>query len=553
MLFDSRRRSRFLRVIGLFLKIFWSFYSLKFKRLWHSKSWLSARREALYAIEARRFRETAVDMGGMLIKLGQFFSTRVDVMPTAAIRELEGLQDEVQSVVFEQIRQVVEEQFHKPLEQVFASFEEKTEAAASLGQVHKAQLTSGQTVAVKIMRPEIDILVDIDLKALSQVIRFLKRFTHWGSIFDLDLIFQEFSESMWEELDYIHEGKNAETIASNSRDNNQLLIPKIYWDYTTHRVLTMEFMNGIKIGDYKELDRVGIDRRKLAKLLVSVYCDQILTDGFFHADPHPGNLFVTEDGRLIMVDFGMVGRISAELRQQLLDLAIAVIQQQYIQVADDLKEMGFLRPYADNQLIARTLSVLVERFFGEGQKLDDSAFMRLLNDIEQIVYEQPFQIPGNYTMLGRAAGTLYGLCFGIDPKVNFIEALQPYLNKFIGGKKGLFDTVKEQGTEFLRSAAAFPSLATRVLQQVEHGELSVHVPMNQLLEISSENARSAKMVPWAIVFGSLLFSSVYLLVHDLTIWAYGGFMLSLIAFLIMLAQKKPSKKMRHPSMVPRGR
>lgn len=300
-------------------------------------------------------------------------------------------------------------------------------------------------------------------------------------------------------MDYVQEGHNAETIANNTKDNDDVMFPDIYCAYTTRRVLTMEFMQGIKISRYDELDRLGVDRKKLGRLLISVYCQQILTDGFFHADPHPRKLFVSEDGKLIMVDFGMVGMISEELKGQLLELAVHVIQKQYIEVTEDLKKMGFLRSYADNKVVSRLLAAVIERFLGDGKKMGDAAFMGLLDDIEALVYEQPFQIPGNYTFLGRAAGTLYGLCLGIDPENNFLDAIKPYLNDFIGGKKRMFDKVKEEGEAWLRSAVMVPSLAARVLQQADQGELTVRVPFHSLLESSRDNTAALRMLSWAVV------------------------------------------------------
>jgi hypothetical protein len=216
----------------LFLGIFWAFYSLKFKRLWRSREWVEARRQELYVSQARRFRVTAVKQGGLLIKLGQFFSTRVDLLPQSSTRELAGLQDEVEPVAFEDISGVAEAEFGRSLSEVYVRIEKAPLASASLGQVHLGVLNQGDMVAIKIQRPGIENLVDIDLRAIRRAIDILKVFTEWEKMIDFDVIYQEFADTTWEELDYIQEGHNAEAIARNSAQDPDLIIPRIYWDYT---------------------------------------------------------------------------------------------------------------------------------------------------------------------------------------------------------------------------------------------------------------------------------------------------------------------------------
>jgi len=350
--------ARFLTVIFLFVKIFWSFYSLKYKKIWHRKSWVENRKLELYVAEARRFRNTAVNLGGLLIKLGQFFSTRVDILPQSSIAELQDLQDEVPAVAYEQISQVIENEFGLRPEMIYARIDERPLASASLGQVHKGQLPDGQVVAIKILRPGIDELISIDLRAIRRVVDLIRIFTDWERFVDMNAIYKEFHTTLQAELDYIQEGGNAERIASNNKDN-ELLIPNIIWDYTRHRVLTMEFMEGIKINDHKALREAGIDFPGIALKLLQTYVRQVLVDGFFHADPHPGNLFVTAQGQLVMVDFGMVGFIPAELRQQLVDMVFAMVRRDYPEVVECLKEVGFLRYDADNTVVTRAVTLFI--------------------------------------------------------------------------------------------------------------------------------------------------------------------------------------------------
>jgi len=545
--------NRFFKVVNLFIVIFWAFYSLKYKKLWHKKSWLEFKRHELYKSEAHRFRTTAINLGGLLIKLGQFFSTRVDIFPTATINELAGLQDEVQPVSFNEIRQAAEREFNCPLSEIYADIDEMPLASASLGQVHRGTLTGGQIVAIKILRPGIEDLVRIDLSAVRKVIDLLKLFTDWERLVDFDAIYQEFSETLLAELDYIQEGHNAETIANNISEDPDILIPKIYWDYTTSRVLTMEYMEGIKISDYESLEQAGINRGVIARKLVQTYVRQVLVDGFFHADPHPGNLFVNRDGRLILVDFGMVGSISPGLRDLLVEMSITLVKRDYYQVVNYLKKIGFLRYDADNELVARAIGVLIEETLGVGQDLSSADLSNLLNDLEQLLYEQPFQIPAQFTFLGRALGTLYGLCIGLDPNISFLDESKPFLEEIAGGENGLWDVIKEKASLLGSSLVEIPPLAERVLRRMERGELNIRIPLSGLNEAINANTRAVNSLSWALGFGFTLFTAAYLLVNHLTIEARYALYGSGLFLLIMLRQKRNSGRKRrkapHPPMV----
>lgn len=543
---------RFWRVVGLFVNIFWSFYSLRFTRLWHGKAWAVRRREELWTEQARHFRATAVDMGGLLVKLGQFFSTRVDILPSQTVRELENLQDEVEGVPYPDIEKVVETELGRPVNELFDSFEQEAIAAASLGQVHRAFLKTGEEVAVKVLRPGIEDLIAIDLKAIYQVIQLLKRFTDWDRYMDLDLIYEEFRDTVREELDYLQEGKHAEIIAKNNH-SAQLLIPAIYWEYTTQRVLTMQFMHGIKITDYEELDRAGVNREDIARLLVQVYCQQVFVDGFFHADPHPGNLFVTPEGQLIMVDFGMMGTVTPELREQITELALAAVRRDHLQVVRYLQEMGFLLSNAHEDTVARAIGIMLERFLGSGQSMTDEDLMHLLGDLEELLYEQPFQIPGNYTFLGRAAGTLYGLCIGLYPSINFLDEMKPYLEKFVGGKRGLFSRLRQESKDYVHTLLDLPPLTSRVLHRLEDGKIEVNVNLQALVDAQRDTQRALHSFGMVFLFGFVLLASVYLMVNGWEAYARWGLLVSFILLLIYWRSMRRERKhsLQHPDFIPR--
>jgi len=543
------RISRFYTVVSLFLKIFWSFYSIKYKKLWHGRNWPQAQRQKLFVSEARRFRHTAVELGGLLIKLGQFFSTRVDVFPQSTIKELTGLQDEVEPVPFREVRQVAEEDMARSLEEVYAQVEEMPVASASLGQVHRGVLSSGETVAIKIQRPGIDEMVRIDLKAIALVIDIIKRLTDWESKIDLDAIYAEFAETLLDELDYVKEGHNAETIAANTRARDEnILFPAIFWDYTTHRVLTMEYMEGIKITNYDELSRLGVDRNQIALILLRAYINQILADGFFHADPHPGNLFVTPEGQLVMLDFGMVGSIPEELKEVLIDLVLAIVKRDNVAVVGYFKKIGFLRYDADTELVARAVGLLLEETLGTGIDFAKADFSGFLKDLETLLYEQPFQIPAQFTFMGRALGTLYGICIGLDPNFNFLDEAKPYLSSFARKDAGVWDAVKEKSTLFATSLLEVPPLAEKVLRRMEKGDLNVKLSLAEWEGSLAANTRAIYYVAAAVVFGFAILTAAYLQVNGFSSearWALGAALL-LPLYLIRRGRPQVRRRMKAP-------
>lgn len=543
------RISRFYTVVSLFLKIFWSFYSIKYKKLWHGRNWPQAQRQKLFVSEARRFRHTAVELGGLLIKLGQFFSTRVDVFPQSTIKELTGLQDEVEPVPFREVRQVAEEDMARSLEEVYAQVEEMPVASASLGQVHRGVLSSGETVAIKIQRPGIDEMVRIDLKAIALVIDIIKRLTDWESKIDLDAIYAEFAETLLDELDYVKEGHNAETIAANTRARDEnILFPAIFWDYTTRRVLTMEYMEGIKITNYDELSRLGVDRNQIALILLRAYINQILADGFFHADPHPGNLFVTPEGQLVMLDFGMVGSIPEELKEVLIDLVLAIVKRDNVAVVGYFKKIGFLRYDADTELVARAVGLLLEETLGTGIDFAKADFSGFLKDLETLLYEQPFQIPAQFTFMGRALGTLYGICIGLDPNFNFLDEAKPYLSSFARKDAGVWDAVKEKSTLFATSLLEVPPLAEKVLRRMEKGDLNVKLSLAEWEGSLAANTRAIYYVAAAVVFGFAILTAAYLQVNGFSSearWALGAALL-LPLYLIRRGRPQVRRRMKAP-------
>lgn len=545
---------RFRKLVFFFVRILLSFLWLHQQSRWHDEQWAYERSEQLGVRYARRYRVMAVEMGGVLIKLGQFFSTRVDIFPKAVIDELATLQDEVQEVPFAALETVFESEFGQPWAELFAWINPQAIAAASLGQVHEGRLPDGTKVAIKVLRPGIEHITRIDLKVLRLVLRYLKRKTRWGQVFDLDLIYQEFHDTLMEELDYRQEGQNAEALASTLSNWPDLLFPQIYWDFSRRRVLTMQFMEGVKINELEALDAQEVDRRKLAELIMNIYCQQILIDGFFHADPHPGNLLVSPEGKLVMLDFGMVGRIDPSRRQPMIDFCVTVLKQDYVGAAELLIKMGFLRPHADTQLIGRLLQSMIDIFMASRDMPDNQASHQLMQDLERLFYEQPFQIPGHYFLIGRCGGILLGIGVELDPDINFIESVRPWFDRMIKEERPtVFKRIKEEGSEWFTTMALLPGQAKRVLQMLEHGEISVRARQRPLVASLDRVSIALDQLGRVLLYGIIFGLSCYLLVNGWDLWAHIGFGLSLLLLLWVLLGFRRQRIMRRRERSPAGR
>ena len=329
---------------------------------------------------AQRFRKLAVQMGGVMIKVGQFLSSRLDVLPREITDELSGLQDEVAPEPFEPIRALIEAEFGATLDQKFNDFDRAPLASASIGQVYCAHLCATQadgtpcpSVVVKVQRPHIEEIVDVDLSALKIVGGWLQKYPPISKRANVPQLMEEFSRSLYEEIDYIHEGKNAETFAENFKEDPNVRVPKVIWSHTTKRVLTLEDVGGIKITDYAAIEAAGIDRAEVANRLLDTYLKQVFEDGFFHADPHPGNLFVQapadgsrpSDWKLTFVDFGMTGTLPEKTFKGLREVLISVGTQDAHRLVQSYEMLDVLLPGADVELLERASQRVFERLWGK--------------------------------------------------------------------------------------------------------------------------------------------------------------------------------------------
>ncbi|CAN5616922.1 hypothetical protein BH10CYA1_BH10CYA1_13060 [soil metagenome] len=387
------------------------------------------------------------DLGPTFIKIGQTLSTRADLVPLPAMLELSVLQENVESFPTELARQIITRELGAVPEELYASFDSVPIAAASLSQAYRAVLRDGRDVVVKVQRPGLPNIIAADVQILAavadEVMTYpnLCRHTDWPGVVD------EFARTIFEEIDYIREGRNADRFRHNFRNVDRICIPRIVWKLTGRRVLTIEYIPGARISDLDAIRDSGMTPDEITRIGADFYLRQLLEDGFFHADPHPGNMRLMPDGRIGIFDFGMVGRLTPELKQHLVSALVHVIQRDYRGLIDDFVGMGFLNTDVDRGALFADLSPIIETRFAEG--MNKVRFRKMLFDFSEVCYRYPFRLPTDFTYVMRALLTLEGVALSINPQFNFIDAAMPYAQRLLLKNNAIIGNaiVKEVFTE----------------------------------------------------------------------------------------------------------
>ncbi len=526
---------------------------------------------------ARSFRGFAIIMGGVMIKLGQFISTREDVLPEEITRELAGLQDEVPSVPQKEIRKVIEHELGS-VDQRYKWLADTPIAAASLGQVYRGQLHNGDKVVVKVQRPGIREIIYTDLAALRIVARVANQFRFIRRRADMASLTEEFGRVLLEEISYKHEARNAIRFAEMFTDDMGIYIPTIYPEHSTDSILTIEDVTTIKINDYPALEAAGVSRKAVAKRLMDCYLKQVFEERFFHADPHPGNLFVYPlphangtrdygaDGRpfyLIFVDFGMTGSLSPQLASGLISTLTSVVTRDAEGLVKSYEQLGFLMPDADTERIVEATKAAFDTVWGMSmtdiKNVSYTDARELGAEFNDLIYAMPFQVPQDFIYLGRAMGILSGMATSLDPNFNPWSELAPYAQRMmtdtlrngsVGGLSGevvglpfinsLFSgnapqVLLEAGKMLVNRAVTVPQQLDNVLTQLDRGELTVKVTptptyRKQLQRVELQSKRTTR----ATLFTGLLISSTLFYTHGDSTFAVIGFIASAAAFLSIM-------------------
>ncbi|MEV1130309.1 AarF/UbiB family protein [Agromyces sp. NPDC049794] len=529
-------RARYRRLMRFALRYMAQAWWFELVLPWIGLSRMAARgRPARLRRIARNFHTLAVERGGLMIKVGQFMSSRLDVLPPEITKELEGLQDEVPPEEFAGIRALAESELGVPLEHAYSLFDPSPLAAASLGQAHRARLapavatdTGFAEVVVKVQRPGIEAIIAVDLAALRRVAGWLNRVKLVSGHVDLPELVEEFAQTSLEEIDYLHEAQNAERFAETFADDERVRVPEIAWERTTRRVLTLQDVTAIKINDLVGLRAAGIDPSAVAAEFATVMFDQLFVNGFFHADPHPGNIFVTPvpvgtgpAGRswvLTFVDFGMMGEVPDALRQGLQRFLIAVAARNGRQLVDSIQGLGVLLPSADTAQLERAMTELFARFGGMGfaelRQIDERELRGFAIEFGDTMRSLPFQLPENFLLIIRAVSLTSGMCSGLDPQFNVWNAVEPYAARLLRDEGG--GVVRAFGQEAVSVAGVVARLPRRIddlVTRIDDGKLAVETPrLDQRLR---RLERTGRRVVSAILFAGLLIGGILLRPADM--------------------------------------
>ena len=483
------RRFKLLRVYGTVLHILLSYGLLRLAGFVRGPEWVSQRRRSLHRKNARRVERMILSLKGLFIKVGQLISILTNFLPEDFRIGLEGLQDRIPARPVEEIQRRIESELGAPVSTLFKSFEREAVASASLAQVHRAILHDGRHVAVKVQHLDIEETARMDLKTIRNLFGLVGTFLR---VKGLTTQYEQVSNMILDELDFAKEAEHILRITENLKNHPGVAFPVVINDYCSHRVLTTEFIDAIKISNTDALTAAGVDREDLARRVVEAYCQMVFEDGFYHADPHPGNIFVKPDGTIVFIDFGAVATLSPAMKSGIPQMLLGVIQQNPDRIKKAINQMGFVAYNQDDETVDNLIASMYDRFIEDldiddiqlnninaqstlDAKMDMWSDMRRLNiSIRDLM--STFQVPKDWILLDRTILLILGLCTHLHPEMNPMQILQPYLERTVLGPDGdwksfLSDAMKEVA----KSAISIPNEMQRLLARANRGELEVQI------------------------------------------------------------------------------
>lgn len=463
----------------------------------------------------QRIRLALEELGPTFVKLGQLLSTRPDLLPPAYIAEFSKLQDAAPPVPAEAIRRTIREELGADPEELFASFEWTPLASASIGQAHTATLADGTAVVVKVRRPDAVRQVNEDLEILTNLAERAARAWEAARTYNIPGIVQEFAQTLRAELDYLREARNAERFAANFADRPEVVIPRVHWDTTSSRVLTLERMTGTKISDIAQLDADGVDRRRLARTGTELMLQMLFEDRFFHADPHPGNMFVHPDGSIALIDFGMVGEISEELYEKFAAFFIAFTERDPAALADALIDLSVTRGSVDEDALRIGLTSFVGRY--SGRPLSELHFSQMATDLLRMVREQRLQLPGPVSLVIKVLMMIEGIGVQLDPDFDLNAVLTRYARRLTREQLSLEALLRRMGSATADAGALLveaPGRVRRLLAQVDRNGLEVHLRAAELDPLVGRAERIGNRLVAGMIVAALINGLGQLVVHE---------------------------------------
>lgn len=504
---------------------------------------------------ARRLRMAIEELGPTFIKGGQILSARSDLLPPEFIEELIYLQDRVPPVSWEKAAAVIESELGKPVSQIFRAIDTEPIAAASLAQVYTATLFTGEKVVVKVQRPGIEEVVNTDLDIMFDLAKTAQEHTEIGYRHEVSELAQEFAYGLRGELDFRREARNAGQFRENFKDEPYLYVPKIYLEYSTRRVMVLERLQGIKIDDIQALDAAGYDRHELASRAADFVLKEVMLDGYFHADPHPGNLLILPGGVIGVIDFGTMGRLDERDRSNLARLFINIVTMDVDAVVEQLQHMRIAGYHVDTEGLTKDLRRVLMRYYG--LPIYEISGQELFREVQPLIYNYKLRVPSDYWLLIKTAMIMQGVGLTLDPDFDIFAAAQPYLAKLF--RRAWLPTswgpgLMRFGLEWKDLAAELPRKLNRITDQLERGDLTVKAELPQIEPIFQRVDRIVNRVINAMILGALIVGLAFLVPRldftwpwPLVTWVIlGGFLVSfyLGAKLVWDALRKRSWKIR---------
>ncbi|MBW2311736.1 MAG: AarF/ABC1/UbiB kinase family protein [Deltaproteobacteria bacterium] len=482
---------------------------------------------------AQRIRMAMEELGPTFIKMGQILSTRPDLLPVQWIQELSRLQDDVPPFSFSSVKEIIEQELQKPLDQVFPHLERQPLAAASIGQVHRGQLIDGDEVVVKIQRPSIEKTVEVDLEIMLHLAILMERHLKGMEIHHPALIVEEFARTLEKELDYNVEAAHTERFAMQFTRDTTIYVPKIYREITTRRILTMEYINGIKASEIDRLEEAGLNRHEIACRGFDLIMKQIFVHGFFHADPHPGNIFVLPNNIICYLDFGMMGRIDRQNRENFADLVMSIVRQDEKKATQALVRLTISDEEPDYHLLQRDVADFIERHFY--RPLKDIDLGKLLLQLLEMVAKHRLHIPPDLFLMLKALSTAEGLGQMLDPDFDATKQAAPFIRHIQMARlhpRRIAMDLADSGADLLHLFKEIPGELREILRQARQGRIKIEFEHRGLEPMLVTHYRISNRISFAIVLASLVIGSSLIVLSDIPPKWHGIPVIGLAGFLV---------------------
>jgi ubiquinone biosynthesis protein len=474
------------------------------------------------------------ELGPTFVKMGQIMSTRPDLLPVQFIRELEQLQDNVPPFDYAQVKETIETELGTPLEKVFKEFDETPLASASLGQVHRARFVDGEEVAVKVQRPGIQKTIEVDMEIMLHLATLMERHLQGWEIHRPTRIVEEFARTLEKELDYRLEAAHMERFAIQFTSDINVYVPKVYREATTTRVLTMEYIQGIKATEIERLEREGLDRQEIARRGFDLIMKQVFVDGFFHGDPHPGNIFVLPNNVICYLDFGMMGRIDRESRENFSDLVMSIVRRDEAKATEVLLRITISDEEPDHKILERDVAEFIDRYFY--RPLKELELGRLLHQLLEMLARHRLRVPPDLFLMIKALSTVEVLGRELDPDFNATDQAAPFIRRIQFERmhpKRIIGDMYDSGTDFLYLLKEIPGEVREILRQAKQGKVKMEFEHRGLEPMLSTHDRISNRLAFAIVLASLIIGSSLIVLsgippkwHEIPIIGLAGFLIA---------------------------